>query len=420
MSLPANLSVDAARLWATIMETAQFGATPKGGIRRLTLTDLDKQVRDWFRAACEAAGCSVTIDDMGNMFARRPGRDNSLPPIAIGSHLDTQPTGGKFDGVIGVLSGLEVLRTLNDLQVETNAPIEVINWTNEEGSRFAPAMLCSGVFAGVFDRTYADSRTDREGKTFGEELDRIGYRGAEKSGSHKLGAHFELHIEQGPILEAEGKTIGIVTGVQGMRWFEVTVTGAESHAGSTPMKLRHDAMLAAARMIVAVSEVALAHDSAVGTVGLVECRPNSRNVIPGEAFFSVDLRHPSDAVVAEMEAELRERIGKIVANGAVQANVERVWDSPAVHFNEDCIAAVAHAADVHGYPARRIVSGPGHDSAYIARVAPTSMIFVPCEGGLSHNEAEKTEPEQVTAGANVLLRAVLDTDQRFAERVRAG
>lgn len=421
MSLPANLSVDAARLWASIMETAKIGATPKGGIKRLTLTDLDRQVRDWFRAACEAAGCTVAIDDMGNMFARRPGRDNSLPPIAIGSHLDTQPTGGKFDGVIGVLAGLEVLRTLNDLQVETNAPIEVINWTNEEGSRFAPAMLCSGVFAGVFDRAYADSRTDREGKTFGEELDRIGYRGAEKSGVRKLGAHFELHIEQGPILEAEGKTIGIVTGVQGMRWFEVTVTGAESHAGSTPMPLRRDAMLAASRMIQAVSEIALNHaPSAVGTVGLVECRPNSRNVIPGEVFFSVDLRHPSDAVVAEMEDELRAGIAALVADGKVQAQVERVWDSPAVHFNEDCIAAVTRAAESQGYPARRIVSGPGHDSAYIARVAPTSMIFVPCEGGLSHNEAEKTEPEQVTAGANVLLRAVLDTDQRFAERVRAG
>ena len=420
MNPPANVAVNAERLWAAIMETAKFGATPKGGIKRLTLTDLDKQVRDWFRAACEAAGCTVTIDDMGNMFARRPGRDNALPPIAMGSHLDTQPTGGKFDGIIGVLSGLEVLRTLNDLQVETNAPIEVINWTNEEGSRFAPAMLCSGVFAGVFDRAYADSRTDREGKTFGAELDRIGYRGTEQAGAHKLGAHFELHIEQGPILEAEGKTIGIVTGVQGMRWFEVTVTGAESHAGSTPMPLRHDAMVAAARMIQAVSDVALRHAPlAVGTVGLVECRPNSRNVVPGEVFFTIDFRHPSDSVVAEMEIEIREQIQSI-ASGVVQASVELVWDSPAVHFDADCIAAVASAAEAQGYPARKIVSGPGHDSAYIARVAPTSMIFVPCEGGLSHNEAEKTEPEQVTAGANVLLRAVLATDQRFAERAATG
>ncbi len=417
MSVPANIAVNAARLWDTIMETAQIGGTAKGGIKRLTLTDLDRQVRDWFKAACEAAGCTVTIDDVGNMFARRPGRDNSLLPIAMGSHLDTQPTGGKFDGVIGVLAGLEVLRTLNDLHIETNAPIEVINWTNEEGSRFAPAMLCSGVFAGVFNREYADTRKDRDGVSFGDALDAIGYRGAEKVGTRKLGAHFELHIEQGPILEAEGKTIGIVTGVQGMRWFEVTVTGAESHAGSTPMPLRHDAMVAAARMIVAVSDVALRHAPlAVGTVGLVECRPNSRNVVPGEVFFSIDLRHPSDAVVAQMEDDVRAAIAAIVADGAVTAAVERVWDSPAVHFNEACIDAVARAAEAEGLPARRIVSGPGHDSAYVARVAPTSMIFVPCAGGLSHNEAESTQPEEVTAGANVLLRAVLDTDQRYADR----
>jgi N-carbamoyl-L-amino-acid hydrolase len=419
MSVPANIAVNAARLWDTIMETARIGGTAKGGVKRLTLTDLDRQVRDWFKAKCEAAGCTVDIDDVGNMFARRPGRDNSLPPIAMGSHLDTQPTGGKFDGIIGVLAGLEVLRTLNDLQVETNAPIEVINWTNEEGSRFAPAMLCSGVFAGAFNRDYADTRKDRDGVSFGDALDAIGYRGAEPAGARKIGAHFELHIEQGPILEAEGKTIGIVTGVQGMRWFEVAVTGGESHAGSTPMPLRKDAMVAASRMIVAVSDVALRHAPlAVGTVGLVECRPNSRNVVPGEVFFSIDLRHPSDAVVAQMEDDVRAEIAAITAGGAVSAVVERVWDSPAVHFDEGCIDAVARAAEAQGYPARKIVSGPGHDSAYIARVAPTSMIFVPCEGGLSHNEAEKTEPEQVTAGANVLLRAVLDTDQRFAERAR--
>ena len=421
MSIPANVAVNAERLWATIMETAQIGGTPKGGIRRLTLTDLDRQVRDWFRAACEAAGCSVTIDEMGNMFARRPGRDNTLPPVSIGSHLDTQPTGGKFDGIIGVLSGLEVLRTLNDLQIETNAPIEVVNWTNEEGSRFAPAMLASGVFAGVFDRAYADSREDREGKTFGAELERIGYRGTETCGARTFGAHFELHIEQGPILEAEGKTIGIVTGVQGMRWFEVTVTGRESHAGSTPMPLRHDAMLAASRMIQAVSDTALRHGPAgVGTVGLVECRPNSRNVIPGDVFFSIDFRHPDDAALAVMEAEIRVLIAEIAKSAGVEAAIERVWDSPAVRFDADCIDAVRRAAAAQGFPAREIVSGAGHDAAYVARVAPTSMIFVPCEGGLSHNELEKTEPEQVTAGANVLLRAVLDTDQRLAERARGG
>ncbi len=421
MTFPANIAVNAERLWDTIMQTAQIGATAKGGIKRLTLTDLDRQVRDWFRTACAAAGCSVTVDDMGNMFARRPGRDNALPPIAAGSHLDTQPTGGKFDGIIGVLSGLEMLRTLNDLQIETNAPIEVINWTNEEGSRFAPAMLCSGVFAGAFSRDFADSRTDREGLRFGDELERIGYRGGETCGAHKLGAHFELHIEQGPILEAEGKTIGIVTGVQGMRWFEVTVTGNESHAGSTPMQLRRDAMLGAARMIIAVNDIACRHGPAgVGTVGLVECRPNSRNVIPGEVFFSVDFRHPSDAEVVAMEDEMRAAIAAVAAETKLQAAIERVWDSPAVRFNQECIDAVRDAAAAQHYPAREIVSGPGHDSAYVARVAPTAMIFVPCAGGLSHNELEKTEKEQVTAGANVLLRAVLATDQRFADRAGGG
>ena len=422
MSLPANLAVNAERLWETIMETAQFGATPKGGIKRLTLTDLDKQVRDWFRAACEAAGCTVTIDDMGNMFARRPGRDNLLPPIAMGSHLDTQPTGGKFDGVIGVLSGLEVIRTLNDLEIETNAPIEVINWTNEEGSRFAPAMLCSGVFAGVFSRDYADSRVDREGKKFGDELDRIGYRGTEPAGGHKLGAHFEVHIEQGPILEAEGKTIGIVTGVQGMRWFEVTVTGAESHAGSTPMPLRHDAMLAASKMIAA-------RQRSCGKICAQRGRHRRpRRMPPEQPQRRSPARSFSRSTCATRATTSSARWSTWCGSGSTRswrtgkstAKVEQVWDSPAVHFNEDCIAAVARAAEAQKYPARRIVSGPGHDSAYVARVAPTSMIFVPCEGGLSHNELEKTEPEQVTAGANVLLRAVLDTDQRFAERARAG
>ena len=408
MTLPANIAVNAERLWAAIMETARFGATAKGGVKRLTLTDEDKLVRDWFRAACEAAGCTVAIDDLGNMFARRPGRDNSLPPIAMGSHLDTQPTGGKFDGIIGVLSGLEVIRTLNDLQIETNAPIEVINWTNEEGSRFAPAMLCSGVFAGVFPRAYADSRVDREGKSFGDELDRIGYRGTEPVGARKLGAHFELHIEQGPILEAEGKTIGIVTGVQGMRWFEVTVGGAESHAGSTPMPLRHDAMLAAARMIVAVSEVAATFaPSAVGTVGLVECRPNSRNVVPGEVRFSVEFRHPSDAEVDVLDTEFPAAARAIADACGVTLDLTTLFKLPAQPFDAACVDLVRQGAAKLGYGTREIVSGAGHDAVYVARHVPTAMIFTPCKDGLSHNEAESIEPEEAEAGCQVLFEAVV-------------
>ncbi len=412
-----NIAIDGERMWATIMETAAIGGTPKGGIRRLTLTNLDRQVRDWFRTACESAGCIVTIDDMGNIFARRPGRDPSLPPIAIGSHLDTQPTGGKYDGIIGVLAGLEVLRTLNDQGYETNAPIEVIDWTNEEGSRFAPAMLSSGVFAGVFDTDYAYAREDREGNRLGDELIRIGYKGDAKCGLHKLGAHFELHIEQGPILEAEAKTIGVVTGVQGKRWYEVTVTGNESHAGSTPMKLRRDALLGASRMVAAVSEVGWAHaPDAVATVGLIESLPNSRNVVPGSVFFTIDLRHPDDAVVAAMETETRDILHRIATDAELEIAFACVWDSPAVRFDPDCIAAVRRAAESAGYPSRDIVSGAGHDSAYIARVAPTTMVFVPCEKGLSHNEAEHAEKSDVVAGANVLLRAVLETDQRLADR----
>jgi beta-ureidopropionase / N-carbamoyl-L-amino-acid hydrolase len=410
-----NLRIDAERLWASIMETAQIGATAKGGINRLTLTDLDREVRDWFVARCEEAGCTVSIDEVGNIAARRPGKNNSLPPIAIGSHLDTQPTGGKFDGVIGVLAGLEVLRTLNDAGYETAAPIEVINWTNEEGSRFAPAMLASGVFAGLFDRDYAYAREDREGKTFGAELERIGYKGAEPCGARKLGAFFELHIEQGPILEAEEQKIGIVTGVQGMRWYEITVTGMDCHAGSTPMHLRNDALVAAARMVQAVQAAGLAHaPHAVATVGLIEARPNSRNVIPGEVFFTIDFRHPEDATLAAMEAEVKSAFEAILAEGKATMRFERIWESPAVHFDPACVAAVENAAATLGLPARKIISGAGHDAANIARVAPTTMIFVPCEKGISHNEAEKAEPADVAAGADVLLRAVLETDARLA------
>jgi N-carbamoyl-L-amino-acid hydrolase len=415
-----NLRIDPQRLWDAIMETAEIGRTPKGGIKRLTMTDLDRQVRDWFRAQCEAVGCTVTVDDVGNMFARRPGRNNDLAPICIGSHLDTQPTGGKFDGVLGVLAGLEVLRTLHDTGYETNAPIEVINWTNEEGSRFAPAMLASGVFAGVFTRDFAYSRTDRDGKTLGEELVRIGYKGEEPVGGHRLGAHFELHIEQGPILEDEDKVIGVVTGVQGMRWYEVTVTGRDSHAGSTPMRLRRDALRTAAAMIQAVIAVGdeFAPD-AVATVGLVEVRPNSRNVIPGEVFFTIDLRHPDDAVLARMEART-EAVVAGLSTGGVTAKLERIWNSPAVRFDADCVAAVRAAASQGGYAHREIVSGAGHDSAYIARVAPTAMIFVPCREGISHNEEESAEFDHCGAGADVLLRAVLDYDRRLEAAASKG
>ncbi len=417
MQKPAsNLGIDSDRLWASILETADIGATPKGGINRQALTETDRRVRDWFRAAAEAGGCTVRIDALGNMFARRPGRISGLPPIAIGSHLDTQPTGGKFDGVIGVLAGLEIVRALNDADFQTNAPIVIINWTNEEGARFAPAMLASGVFAGVFPPEFAESRTDRSGVSFGHALDEIGYRGPQPATGHKLSAHFELHIEQGPILEAEGATIGIVTGVQSMRWYDVTVTGADSHAGTTPMHLRHDAMLGAARMIAGLADIAAAHGpDAKATTGLVETRPNSRNVVPGEVLFSIDLRHPLDDQVESMEREAMALLHVTAAGLGLSLDIVPTWVAPAVQFDPACIDAIRTAAQDMGHRAREIVSGAGHDSAYLARVTPTGMVFVPCAGGLSHNEAESATQDDVAAGASVLLRAVLDFDRRLVE-----
>ncbi len=413
-TIPANIAVNSDRLWASVQETAEIGATAKGGICRLALSEEDRRVRDWFRAACEAAGCTVSVDGLGNMFARRAGRDATLAPIAIGSHLDTQPTGGKYDGIIGVMAGLEVLRSLDDAGLQTHAPLELINWTNEEGARFAPAMLASGAFAGAFTADYALSRADRQGVRFGAALDAIGYRGDAALG-HPLSAHFELHIEQGPILEAEACTIGVVTGVQSIRWYEARLVGSDGHAGATPMRLRRDALLGAARMIETAHRVAKAHaPDAVGTVGMVECKPNSRNVIPGEVFLTVDLRHPDDAVLARMDAEFRDAVAEIAEMDGLELTLEQTWESPAVHFDADCIAAVREAAAQCGFASRDLVSGAGHDSAYIARVAPTTMIFVPCAGGLSHNEAESATQDDVAAGANVLLRAVIETDRRLS------
>ncbi|HXL66257.1 MAG TPA: M20 family metallo-hydrolase [Xanthobacteraceae bacterium] len=407
-----NLQINSQRLWDTLMETAQFGATAKGGICRLTLTDLDRKVRDWFKARCEAFGCTVSVDEVGNMFARRPGRNNALAPIAMGSHLDTQPTGGKFDGVLGVLGALEALRTLHETGYETNAPIEIVNWTNEEGSRFAPAMLASGVFAGVFTPDYAYSRTDRDGKTFGDELSRIGYRGAEKAGARTFSAMFELHIEQGPILEDEQKMIGIVQGVQGMRWYEVTVTGQEAHTGATPMQLRKNALVGAARMIERIEAIALEHSpGAVGAVGLIENKPNSRNVVPGEVFFTIDFRHPDDKVLDVMEQKLRASLADVLPAMKLAYEEKRIWDSPAVKFAPELIACVRAGTEKAGFQSRDMISGAGHDAAYIARVAPTTMIFVPCAGGISHNEAESTSFDECAAGAQVLLNAVLEFDR---------
>jgi beta-ureidopropionase / N-carbamoyl-L-amino-acid hydrolase len=414
MTSQTNLTINPQRLWDSLMETAQFGGTPKGGIKRLTVSDDDKRVRDWFKAQCEKLGCRVEVDEVGNMFATKPGKRSDILPIALGSHLDTQPTGGKFDGVLGVLGPLEVMRTLVDMGYESNAPLMIVNWTNEEGSRFAPAMLCSGVYAGVFTPDYAYSREDRQGIKLGDELERIGYKGPHKAGAIKFGSMFELHIEQGPILEAENKMIGVVTGVQGMRWYEVTVRGQESHTGATPMGLRKNALLGASRMIEAIHQVGMAHLPGVASVGLIENRPNSRNVVPGEVFFTVDLRHPDEKVLDEMEAAYQAAIPEIAAGLNLEFEEKRIWNSPAVKFAPELIDCVREGVKQAGFSSRDMASGAGHDAAYINRVAPTTMIFVPCLGGISHNESESTTLEECAAGTQVLLNAVLAHDRSFA------
>ncbi|MCJ2027961.1 MULTISPECIES: Zn-dependent hydrolase [Methylorubrum] len=409
----SNLTINAERLWDTLTETAAIGATSDGGIARLTLSDEDRQVRDWLRVQVEALGCTLTVDAVGNMFALRPGRNPDLKPIAFGSHLDTQPTGGRFDGVLGVLAGLEVLRTLDGAAYVTEAPLLLVNWTNEEGARFAPAMLGSGVYAGIYAGDWAEAREDAAGTCFGAALDAIGYRGVAAPGSVPFGAMFELHIEQGPILEAQGATIGVVQGVQGMRWYEVTLEGQSAHTGSTPMAMRRNALLGAARLVEAVDAAAHAHaPDAVGTVGHLCVTPNSHNVIPGHVFLTVDLRHPDDAVLDAMEAAMSEVLDSIASDLSLASQLRPIARTAPVAFDLDCIASVRRAADKGGHATRDIVSGAGHDAAHLAGLVPTTMVFVPSAGGLSHNPAESTTPSECAAGAQVLLDAVLDYDSR--------
>ena len=410
-----NLAIDPDRLWDDIMETAAFGATAKGGICRLTLSDEDRKVRDWFKARAEALGCRITVDDMGNMFARMEGSRNDIPPIAMGSHLDTQPTGGKFDGVLGVLSALEVLRTLRDAGYETCAPIEVVNFTNEEGSRFAPALIASGVFGGVFDRSYAVAQKDRDGMTFGEALEGIGYRGPERCGNHPLSAYFELHIEQGPILERENCDVGVVIGAQGVRWFDATLIGQDAHTGATPMTMRKNALVGTARMIEAVDRIAKRHPPyAVVTVGSIEVKPNSRNVVPGETFFTIDLRHPQTAVLEEMEAEIRTEWHTTNRDLDLTGTLTRIREQPPVTFEPSCLDAIRRAIARTPFTQRDIVSGAGHDAVYVSRVAPAAMIFAPCRDGISHNEAEFSSLEQCGKAAQILLLSVLEYDRKLA------
>ena len=402
-----NLRINADRLWDSLMEMAQIGGTDKGGVCRIALTDLDRQGRDLFVKWCREAGCEIRVDQVGNIFARRPGRDMGKPPIMTGSHLDTQPTGGKFDGCYGVLAGLEVMRALNDAGYETEAPVEVAVWTNEEGCRFAPAMVASGVFGGVFSVDYALSRTDPEGITFGDALKKIGYDGKETVGGRPVGAFFEAHIEQGPILERENRTIGVVTAAQGQRWYEINWTGMESHAGTTPMEGRRDALLGASLLIAEARRIGARPDGRA-TVGVIESKPQSRNTIPGRVFMTLDFRHPDDAQLADMDAAMRAAAARIAAEHRLEVGIEQIWYFPPTPFDAKCVAAVRTAAERAGMAHMDIVSGAGHDACYVAKVAPTGMIFVPCKDGISHNEIEDARKEDIAAGCQILLEAMVE------------
>ena len=408
-ALADNMKVDGDRLWDSLMEMAKIGPGIAGGNNRQTLTDADAEGRALFRSWCEEAGMTMGLDRMGNMFMRHEGEDPELDPVYIGSHLDTQPTGGKYDGVLGVLAGLEVIRSIRDMRIRTRRPVVVVNWTNEEGSRFAPAMLASGVFAGMHSEDYANSREDADGKTFGAELDRIGWRGDEEPGKRPIHAMFEYHIEQGPILEAEGKEIGIVTHGQGLWWLQVTLTGKDAHTGSTPMAMRVNAGLGMARITEAVHRIAMDHQpDAVGAVGQANVYPNSRNVIPGKAVFTIDFRSPDLEKLTSMRSRLEAEAADIAQELGLGIEIEPVGHFDPVTFDPDLVVKLREAADRLGYSHMDIVSGAGHDACWINRLAPTVMIMCPCVDGLSHNEAEEISPAWAKAGADVLLHAVLD------------
>ncbi|WP_188113673.1 Zn-dependent hydrolase [Salinicola halimionae] len=406
---PTRAAIDGDRLWRSLMDLAEIGGTPKGGCNRQALTDLDRQGRELLTRWCKAEGLTVRFDAIGNLFARRAGRNDTADPVVIGSHIDTQPTGGKYDGCFGVLAALEVIRTLNVNGIETERPIELVSWTNEEGCRFAPCMMGSGVFAGQLTLEDALSRTDVDGISAGDALKAIGYMGDDANRPGRFAAYLEAHIEQGPILEDTGDTIGVVTGALGLKWFDVTITGMAAHSGSTPMHLRRNALLGATQVVDAVNRIALTYQpDGRGTVGALQLLPNSRNVIPGQVTLSVDFRHSESDVLETIVGEFRKTLDTIATETGLAIEITPTADYPPQHFDTDCIAAVRQGAQANGYAHRDIVSGAGHDAVFIGDIAPTAMIFIPCEKGISHNESEYATPEDVAAGANVLLHATLN------------
>jgi beta-ureidopropionase / N-carbamoyl-L-amino-acid hydrolase len=409
MSLsPQAIRIDGERLWSTLMTMADIGRTVRGGCNRQALTDEDKAGRDVFTKWAQAAGCTIAVDEIGNVFASRPGTDEALPPVLMGSHLDTQATGGRFDGVFGVLAGLEVLRTLNDHHIDTRRPMEVASWTNEEGSRFAPAMLGSGVVSGDYDLAYAYARADKAGRSVGDELDRIGYRGTAPARARSFHAMFEAHIEQGPILEQSATMIGVVTGIQGAYWLDITLEGVACHAGPTPMDMRRDTWRAACPIIEGALALADAHTPwGRATIGDLRVSPGSRNTVPEQLVISVDLRHPDRTTLDKIVNTFRELVGTTAARHGIGSSIEEIWHMAPTTFDRRLVELIENSAIDLGYSCRRMVSGAGHDSLHTARFAPTAMIFVPCAGGLSHNEAEAATPADLEAGANVLFQAAV-------------
>ncbi|RAI59469.1 Zn-dependent hydrolase [Roseicella frigidaeris] len=403
-----NQRIDGKRLWDSLMAMAEIGATPKGGVRRLTLTEVDKAGRERFRSWCEALGLAVRVDAIGNMFARREGRDPDRLPVLMGSHLDSQPSGGKFDGALGVIAGLEVMRSLNDLNIQTEAPIELVNWTDEEGSRFGHSLMGSGAWAGVYPLDKVYGLQDVDGVSVEQALTAIGYKGEAPAKPFPADAYFELHIEQGPILEQEGKRIGIVTGAQAQVWWDARILGQDAHAGTTPPSARKDALVCAARIIDLVDRMMRARgEDGRGTVGFLQVIPNSRNVVPGEVRFSVEFRHPDTAEIERLAAQFPREAGFIARDCGLPLELTELFRFPLQPFDAGCVDLVRQAAARLGLPAREIVSGAGHDAVYVARSVPTAMIFTPCKDGLSHNEAESIEPEEAEAGCQVLFEAVL-------------
>lgn len=405
--MSAAIAVNAERLWSSLNTMAQIGATPAGGVTRLALSNEDRIARDLLRDWAQQAGLQCEVDTLGNMFIRRPGKKPHLSPVLTGSHVDSQPLGGRYDGIYGVLAGLEVLRTLNDRQIETERDLLLVNWTNEEGARFAPAMLASGVWTGQFSESFALSRQDQAGVSVDEALQAIGYRGTQPAHAFPLHACYEVHIEQGPILEEEGIDIGVVRAAMGQRWYTVTLKGFAAHAGTTPMTSRRDALTGFARLALAVESIGLTQvPDGRATIGMVQNTPNSRNVVPGQVICSVEFRHPQTAALENMEQALYQTVTALKEQ-LLDVHVERIFDYAPIAFDHGCSERIEHAATALGYAWRDMVSGAGHDTCYLNAVAPASMIFIPCEKGISHNEAENILPAWSEKGANVLLHTLL-------------